>query len=92
MLFYLSISNIDKGIVCTPSKFASDIKWSGAVDSSDGQYFFQRDLNKVGKWAHGNIMRFKKYRGKVLHLGWDNPQYQLRLGMKRWRAALGTRI
>jgi len=27
-----------------------------------------------------NIMRLSKAKYKVLHLGWDNPHYQYRLG------------
>ena len=32
------------------------------------------------KWAYGNLMRFNKTKCKVLHLGWDSPQYQHSLG------------
>ena len=43
------ISYIDIGVEYTLSKFADDIKMSGAVNTAEGRDAVQKDLDRVGR-------------------------------------------
>ncbi|GAB0178554.1 mitochondrial enolase superfamily member 1 [Grus japonensis] len=79
-LFNIFVSNMDNGIECTLSKFASDTKLCDVVNMLEGRDAIQRDLDRLERWAHVNRMKFNKAKCKVLHVGRRNPKHNYRLG------------
>ncbi|PKU49687.1 rna-directed dna polymerase from mobile element jockey-like [Limosa lapponica baueri] len=58
VLFNIFVGHMVSGIECALSKFVNDIKLCGNVDALEGRDAIQRDLDRLERWAHENLMNF----------------------------------
>jgi len=82
VLFNTFVSNVDNGIECTNCQFPDNSKLCGVVDTPEGRDAIQRDLDRLERWAHENLMKFNKAKCKALHLVCGNPKHKCRLGIE----------
>ncbi|PKU46222.1 rna-directed dna polymerase from mobile element jockey-like [Limosa lapponica baueri] len=82
-LFNIFVGDMDNRIECTLSEFPDDAKLCDTVDTLEGRNAIQRDLARLEKWAHVNLMKFNQAKCKVLHLSRGNPRHKYMLG-REW--------
>jgi len=70
---------------------AGNTKLSGAANTLGGREAIQRDLDRLEKRDHENIMRFNEAKSRVLHRGWGYPTYLTEWGKISFIAALWRR-
>ncbi|KAJ7399152.1 hypothetical protein BTVI_117816 [Pitangus sulphuratus] len=80
-----TFSDTDSEIPCALSKFADDAKLRGVADTTEGQDTIQGHLDKLEKWANGNLMKFNKslvghLEVQQVQLDQHNPKQEQRLG------------
>ncbi|KAJ7396801.1 hypothetical protein BTVI_141249 [Pitangus sulphuratus] len=77
VLFNIFISGTDSGIECTLSKFADVTKLSGTANMPEGKDAIQKDLDRLKKWGHGNLMMFNKAKSKDRALNKPNERQNM---------------
>ncbi|KAJ7400650.1 hypothetical protein BTVI_103420 [Pitangus sulphuratus] len=75
--------DLGNGIEYSLSRFASNTKLCGVINTLEGRDAIQRDLDSLERWAYINFMKFNKVKCKVLHVGWGNHKNKYRLG-REW--------
>ena len=82
-LFNIIVGDMDSRIKCILSKLVDDSMLCDAVDKLDGSDAMERDLDKLERCAHANLINFSKANCKVLHMGRVKPKHKCRLG-REW--------
>ena len=68
------------GAECTLSKFADNTKPSGVADTLEERDALQRELDRLERWVHANLVELSKAKCKVLYPGRGNPKQRYRMG------------
>ena len=71
-----SISGMDDEIESTLSNFADYTKQGGVADTREVSSVTQQELDRMESLTERNLMRFKKNKYRVLHLGMNNSMHQ----------------
>lgn len=69
ILFNIFINDLDIGSVCILITFMHDTELEEAIHTLGGMVAIQKDLGKLEAWADQKLMKFRKTKCEVMHLG-----------------------
>ena len=81
------ISDPDKGIECTFSEFAYNIKWRGSVDLHEGSKALRRQLHRLDHLDESSCMKFIQEKCQFCTWLTTPPHNYTGLGQSGWKAA-----
>ncbi|XP_031411505.1 protocadherin beta-15-like [Meleagris gallopavo] len=73
VLFNIFGGDMASGIECTLSSIADDTRLSDGVDMLEGRDAIQRNLVRLKRWSHANLMKINQDKCEDLHLLQANP-------------------
>jgi hypothetical protein len=79
LLFSLFINDLPNDITSPINLFADDVKLYCVALSQADHANIQRDLDRIGRWADLNGMKFNATKSAVLHFGKNNPRFNYSL-------------
>ena len=65
VIFNIFLGDMDIGIKHTLSKITDDTELNDAVDMLEGRDAIQKELERLDRWAHANLMKFNKAKCKA---------------------------
>ena len=89
VLFNIFAGDMDSEIECTLREFGDNTKLCGVVNTLEGRDAMQRDLDRLERWAHANLMKVNKAKCKVLYMSQGNPKYKYKLGREQPQGVVG---
>jgi len=91
ILFLIYINDIDEYIVSKLGKFADDTKLCRGISNSNDADILRSDLNQIYQWSLDWQMLFNVDKCTVLHMGYNNKEYDYKLGCNTIRSSATER-
>jgi hypothetical protein len=91
LLFLIYINDIDEFIVSKLGKFADDTKLCRGISNITDAEILRSDLNQIYQWSLDWQMLFNVDKCTVLHMGYNNKEYDYKLGNNLIRSSTTER-